>query len=338
MKLNMKEWKDSYLANPKKKPIPILSFPGFQMIGHTVEELTKCGELQAQCMKAIADRFDTGASVSLMDLSVEAEAFGSNVVFSPDDVPTIVGALVHDEDEAKALKVPEVGAGRTGECVDGIKKACELITDRPVFAGMIGPYSLAGRLLDMTEIMILCYEDPEMVETVLEKATQFLITYAKAFKQAGANGIAMAEPAAGILSPGLMDEFSNPYVKRIIEAVEDENFTVIYHNCGNVDFLLENIKNLDAEVYSFGNAIDLEKVLEVYPENKMILGNIDPAGIIRNAAPEQVKEETLKLLEKCGKYKNFVLSSGCDIPPMSPLENIQAFFDTAEKYYVNIMK
>lgn len=120
--------------------------------------MTKSGELQAQCMKAIADRFDTGAAVSLMDLSVEAEAFGSTVVFSPDDVPTIVGALVHDEDEANNLQVPEVGAGRTGECVDGIKKACELITDRPVFAGMIGPYSLAGRLLDMTEIMILCYE------------------------------------------------------------------------------------------------------------------------------------------------------------------------------------
>ena len=46
---------------------------------------------------------------------------------------------------------------------------------------MIGPYSLAGRLLDMTEIMILCYEDPDMVEIVLEKATQFLIAYAIAF-------------------------------------------------------------------------------------------------------------------------------------------------------------
>ena len=331
MKRNMKEWVKDYMDEIKKKPIPILSFPGVQIIGHTVEEMTKSGELQAQCMKAIADRFDTGAAVSLMDLSVEAEAFGSTVVFSPDDVPTIVGALVHDEDEAGELKVPEVGAGRTGECVDGIKKACKLITDRPVFAGMIGPYSLAGRLLDMTEIMILCYEEPDIVETVLEKATQFLIAYAKVFKDAGANGIAMAEPAAGILSPGLMDEFSNPFVKRIIEAVEDETFIVLYHNCGNISFLLENIKDIDAKIYSFGNAIEMEDAMKVFPEEKMILGNIDPAGIIRNGTKEQVREETLKLLEKCGKYKNFVLSSGCDIPPMSPLENIQAFFDAAEE-------
>jgi len=80
----------------------------------------------------------------------------------------------------------------------------------------------------------------------------------------------------------------------------------------------------------------MEKVLEVFPKDILVLGNIDPAGIIRNGTPEQVKEETLKLLEKCGKYKNFVLSSGCDIPPMSPLENIQAFLDAASEYYASV--
>ena len=333
LKRNMYEWLKEYKANPVKKPIPILSFPGCQLIGRTVEELVKSGELQAECMKAIADRFDTGAAFSLMDLSVEAEAFGSKIHYSVDDIPTVLEALIHDEDEAQELKVPQVGAGRTGECVAGMKKAAELITDRPVFAGIIGPYSLAGRLLDMTEIMILCYEDPELVETVLEKATQFLIEYAKAFKEAGANGIAMAEPAAGILSPGLMEEFSNPYVKRIRDAVEDENFIVLYHNCGNIEFLMNQIQDLDAVCYSFGNAADMKTVMEKFQGDELVLGNIDPAGILRNATPEVVKEETKKLLEQCSEYKNFVLSSGCDIPPMTPLENMQAFFDAAAEYY-----
>ena len=334
MKRNMYEWLKGYRIASVKKPIPILSFPGVQLIGHTVEELVKKGELQAECMKAIADRFDTGAAFSLMDLSVEAEAFGSKIHYSEDDVPTVLEALIHDENEAKELKVPEVGAGRTGECLAGIKKACELIADRPVFAGIIGPYSLAGRLLDMTEIMILCYEDPEMVETVLEKATEFLIQYAKAFKEAGANGIAMAEPAAGILSPGLMAEFSNPYVKRIREAVEDENFIVLYHNCGNIEFLMDHIKELDAVCYSFGNAADMKQAMEKFQGEALVLGNIDPAGILRNATPEVVKEETTKLLEQCAGYENFVLSSGCDIPPMTPLENLQAFFDAAKEFYI----
>ncbi len=333
MKRDMKKWLKEYISNPIKKAMPILSFPGMQITGHTVEELVRSGDLQAQCMKAIAERFDTGVAFSLMDLSVEAEAFGSKVCYSVDEVPTIPDALIHDEDEADRLVVPKVGAGRTGECIKGIEKACELITDRPVLAGMIGPYSLAGRLLDMTEIMILCYEEPEMVETVLEKATEFLIAYAKAFKAAGANGIAMAEPAAGLLSPGLIDEFSTPYVQRIREAVEDDSFIVVYHNCGNIEPLISNIEKVDAFVYSFGNAIDIETTLQALPCEKLIMGNIDPAGIIRNGSPENIRKETLELLERCGKYSNFVISSGCDIPPMTPLANLQAFFDAVEEFY-----
>lgn len=333
MKRNMKNWVAECLANPVKKAMPILSFPGIQLIGCTVEEVVRSGELQAKCMKAIADRFDTGVACSLMDLSVEAEAFGSAVHYNSDEVPTIDEALIHDEEEADALKVPAVGTGRTGECVKGIEKACELITDRPVLAGMIGPYSLAGRLLDMTEIMILCYEEPEMVETVLEKVTEFLVEYAKAFKAVGANGIVMAEPAAGLLSPGLMDEFSTPYVQKIREAVEDENFLVMYHNCGNIEPLMKNIVEIDACAYSFGNAIDIETTLKALPADRMVIGNIDPAGTLRNGTPESIRKETLELMERCCKYPNFVMASGCDIPPMTPIENLEAFFGAVAEYY-----
>lgn len=335
MKRNMQQWVKDYIAQPVKKAMPLLSFPGIQMTGHTVDEMVRSGDLQAECMKAIADRFDTGAAFSLMDLSVEAEAFGSPVHYSDDEVPTVNGTLIHDEAEAEALQIPQVGDGRCGECIRGIEKACEMITDRPVLAGIIGPYSLAGRLLDMTEIMILCYEEPEMVETVLEKVTTFLIDYAKAFKEAGANGVAIAEPAAGLLSPDLIDEFSTPYVQRIREAVEDENFIVLYHNCGNVEPLVENMKQIDACAYSFGNAIDIETMLGALPEDKMIIGNIDPAGILRNGTPEQVKEETLHLMERCCKYPNFVIASGCDIPPMTPMENMEAFFGAVRDFYKN---
>lgn len=333
MKRNMRQWMQEYINSPVKKATPILSFPGVQIIGHTVEELVKEGHLQAECMKAIADRFDTGVAFSLMDLSVEAEAFGSEIRYSKDDVPTLHDPLIQDEEAAEALEVPKVGAGRTGECVKGMKEAAELITDRPVLAGIIGPYSLAGRLLDMTEIMILCYEEPEMVETVLEKVTCFLVEYAKAMKAAGVNGICMAEPAAGLLSPNLMEEFSNPYVQRVREAVEDDEFLFMYHNCGNVTPLLEQIKSLNMHAYSFGNAIDIEDALKVLPEDVLVIGNIDPAGTIRNGSPEMIKKETTALLERCGKYKNFVIASGCDIPPMTPLENLDAFFEAVSEYY-----
>ena len=70
----------------KKEAAPILLLPGIQITGHTVDEMVRDGHLQALCMEAIAKRFPTGAAFSLMDLSVEAEAFGSPVSYSEDEV------------------------------------------------------------------------------------------------------------------------------------------------------------------------------------------------------------------------------------------------------------
>jgi hypothetical protein len=97
-----------------KKPLPLLSFPGIRFLkGVNVRQMVTDSALQAACMKEVADRVDAAAAVSFMDLSVEAEAFGAAIEFFDDDVPAVIGALVSDEDEAEALSVPEVGAGRT---------------------------------------------------------------------------------------------------------------------------------------------------------------------------------------------------------------------------------
>ena len=244
-----------------------------------------------------------------------------------------MAAIIQEEEEADALQVPPVGAGRTGECLAGIRQVAGQVKDRPVLAGMIGPYSLAGRLLDMTEIMILCYEEPEIVETVLEKVTGFLCDYARAFKEAGADGIVMAEPAAGLLSPGLFREFSVPYVKRICQAAREAGLALIYHNCGMVEPLLGDIADIPADGYSFGNAVDMARVLKEMPGDRIVMGNIDPVGVLRSGTPETVEKAVTELMERCGRYPNFLLSSGCDIPPVTPLANLQAFFDSAQAFY-----
>lgn len=314
-----------------KKAMPILSFPAAQKMGVSVETLVKSSELQSQAMQIVARDTATIAAVSLMDLSVEAEAFGAQVRFTKDEVPAITGQLVSDEDEANDLAVPELSAGRALLCVDAVRAAKQTITDKPVIAGMIGPYSLAGRLMDVTEIMYLCFDEPETVHTVLDKATQYLIRYGQAMKDAGADGIMMAEPLAGILSPDMAVEFSMPYVKRIIDALQDEEFAVLYHNCGNsVPQMLEGIYALGAAAYHFGNAIDMEAVMKVTPADILVMGNIDPAGQFASGTVESITAATRDLLDKCGSYPNFVPSSGCDIPAHAKWENIDAFFKAVE--------
>lgn len=315
----------------KKQAMPILSFPAAQKLGVSVETLVKSADLQAKAMEIIARETDTIAAVSLMDLSVEAEAFGAKVRFTEDEVPAIVGQLIADEDAANELEVPDLTAGRAALCVEAVRTAKQNITDKPVIAGMIGPYSLAGRLCDVTEIMYLCFDEPETVHTVLDKVTQYLIQYGQAMKAAGADGIMMAEPLAGILSPDMAEEFSMPYVKRVIDALQDDEFAVLYHNCGNsVPQMLDAIYALGAAAYHFGNAIDMEAVMKVTPADILVMGNIDPAGQFASGTVESITSATKELIVKCGSYKNFVPSSGCDIPAHAKWENIHAFFKAVQ--------
>ncbi len=334
MKRDMKAWLEELKAAPAKKAMPVLSFPAIQLMGVSVKELISDSDLQAKGMALVAQRVDSAASVSLMDLSVEAECFGAQIRVSDEEVPTVVGQVVSTEEEAEALAIPEVGACRTGLYIDAIKKAAGLITDRPVFAGVIGPFSLAARLLDVTEVMIDCYEEPDMVHIVLDKVTQFLCAYCQAYKEAGANGVVLAEPVAGLLSPALAEEFSGPYVKRIVDAVQDDSFLVIYHNCGGSTIQqIDSILATGSAAYHFGNAIDMAEMMTHIPAGTVAMGNVDPAGEFRNGTPESIRAATLAVMDACCKYPNFVISSGCDIPPLSRWENIDAFFAAVREYY-----
>ena len=332
--LNMRQFFSDVCRSEKKKALPILSFPAIHLLDVSVKDLIADSDLQAEGMRLVAARTDALASVSFMDLSVEAECFGASVRFSDNEVPTVTGRLIESEEDAESLEVPAVGAARSGIYIDAIRRSSAEIHDRPVLAGMIGPFSLAARLMDVSEIMMTCYDDPDVVHLVLEKVTAFLINYAKAYREAGANGIVMAEPVAGMLSPSLEEEFSSPYVKKIVDAVQDDTFAVVYHNCGdNTARMVDSILSTGAMAYHFGNSIDIEDMLKRIPEDTVVMGNLDPAGLLRLGTPEQIAKETKALIARCRKYPHFLVSSGCDIPPATPWENLDAFFTAVEEAY-----
>lgn len=329
----MDEWLKQIRIKKNKRAMPVLTFPAIQLLNTSVEKLISDSNLQSEALKLINQRCHPLAIMGFMDLSVEAEAFGANIRFSEDEVPTVVGSIVKSEEDAINLKVPKVGAKRTQIYLDAMKKAKQEIKDCPVFAGCIGPFSLAGRLLGVSEAMISCYDEPEMVHLVLKKATEFLINYLQAYKDLGIDGVFMAEPLAGIISPNLCDEFSSRYVKEIVSALDDDSFLVAYHNCGNNTLkMVDTILSTGCRLYHFGNAISIEQMLKLMPKDVMVMGNIDPVSL-KDASKEDVIAATNALLEAIGDVDNFVISSGCDIPPLAKWENIDAFMKTTQEYY-----
>ena len=328
----MKEKVRKILEN-KGKTIPILSFPSTQLLGISIEELISSPKMQVAGMEAIVEKCPVGASLNMMDLSVEAEAFGAKIRFSEQEIPTVEQGVLDDITEADRLVVPKVGEGRTALYIEGVRKAKERIKDIPVFCGVIGPYSLAGRLFDMTELMMECFDSPDEVKVLLSKVTEFIMEYVKAFKAAGADGVVMAEPAAGLLSPALAEEFSTPFVKRIFDAVQDENFVICYHNCGNaVVDMAEDIATLGADIYHFGNAIRMEDILTKMPKDSIVMGNVDPL-LFRNGNVEEMEACVQALFDTCAGFENFMISSGCDIPAQAKWKNIEAYFNKVKELY-----
>lgn len=332
MKRDMRKWIYELSTSNERHSMPIMTYPGLKLINKTVVDVIKDGKAQFECIESLAKRYQSVAAVTIMDLSLEAEAFGSPIRYSHEDVPTVISKIIDGEESAKALKIPNVGDGRTSAYLKAAELAAKNIKDRPTFGGEIGPFSLAGRLFDMTEIMITLFDEPETVHLVLEKITTFLVEFARAFKNAGANGIIIAEPAAGLLSPQQCTEFSSRYVKRIVEAVQDDNFIVILHNCGNTKNLVPSLLSTGAKAFHFGNAVDMVDIMPQIPWGRLAFGNIDPARTFKNGSVEDMNQKTWELLEKTAIYKNFVLSSGCDVPPGTPVENIEAFFETLDKF------
>lgn len=332
MKRNMKEWMQGLINSDKRYALPVLTYPGLGLANKTVMEVITDGKAQFDCINSLAEKYPSAATVTIMDLSVEAEVFGSPIKFSDNEVPTVTTRIVEDEDSAKTLKVPKVGEGRTGVYLKAAELASQNITDRPVFGGHIGPYSLAGRLFDMTEIMVAAMLEPETVEIILDKCTEFLIEFSKGFKAAGANGVIIAEPAAGLLSPEMCRDFSSKYVKKIVDAVQDENFMVILHNCGNTKLLVPHMLATGAMGYHFGNAVNMLDIMPQIPEDRIAFGNIDPASVFKGGTSEEMKSKTLQLLKDMKPFRNYVLSSGCDVPPGTPLENVEAFYSALKEF------
>lgn len=328
MKINMHEWLEELKRSKERKALPIMTYPGLNMVNKKVMDVITNGQNQSMCIEALSRKYPSIAAMTIMDLSVEAEAFGSKIKFSEKEVPAVLGKVVEDMESADNLKKPAVGDGRTNVYLEAAGIASRNIKGKPVFGGIIGPFSLAGRLMDMTEIMITMMEEPEIVNTVLKKCTDFLVSYAKAFRECGASGIIIAEPASGLLPPDKCRDFSSKYVKRIVDAVQDQYFMVILHNCGKTEKLVDSMVSTGAKGLHFGNAIHMKDILPQIPSDRIAFGNIEPAGIFKNGTAQEMKEKVWQLLEDMKPYKNFVLSSGCDVPPGTPLDNVEAFFQT----------
>ncbi len=332
MKMNMKQWVADVIRQKEVTAVPVMTHPGIEMNNHTVREAVSDGRVHYEAVMTLVKKYPSAAACTIMDLTTEAEAFGAEITFSDIAVPAVSSRLLPDVDSIYRLQVPSLSAARIPQYLKANLLAARELNDRPLLAGCIGPFSLAGRLYDMSEIMVLIYEHPDAAHTLLEKCTEFIEKYCLALRETGANGVMMAEPAAGLMSNDDCKEFSSKYVKRIVDRVQNENFIVVLHNCGNTGHCTEAMAVTGAAAFHFGNKCKMEEVIKDVPPTALAMGNIDPVSVFKDGSTELMRQTVADLLEKMRPYPNFVLSSGCDTPPHTPSANVDAFFEALQAF------
>ncbi len=323
-----------FLNQPGRVFLPIGIYGGLAGTDYTVEQTVTKADIQFEVSLRMHEVFDTPAMLTGMDLSVEAECFGCEIRFSEDEVPTVIGRKINEIDHIYSFSAPVFGGGRTGVYLDAANRLSKIGMEKgiPVLGGMIGPFSLAGRIFGVSEALELSLTDPDALSTLLNKVTPFLIQYAQAFKDAGCSGVIIAEPAAGLLSPRGLGKFSSPFVKQIIEATQSEDFTIVLHNCGAKLVHLNKILESGAEIYHFGEPMDLPTALAQVDGKVLLGGNLDPSGVFASGDEENVVHRTKDLLESTRQFSHYFLSSGCEIPPNALVKHIKICAEIVKNY------
>ncbi len=104
--MNMVTWREAVIASPRRTAIPIMTHPGIQLLGKNVHDAVTDGRVHFEAVRTLARSFPAAAATMMMDLSVEAEAFGSPVRFADDEVPTVHARIVESMDDVERLAVP----------------------------------------------------------------------------------------------------------------------------------------------------------------------------------------------------------------------------------------
>lgn len=313
--------------------MPLCAYSGLEITGESVEDLVSVPGSQFKAIMALADRYSTPVLMTAIDTTVEAEAYGCEVKISAREAPSVVGRLVTGAADIPSLADPVPGDARTRVPLETAwRLTAEVGEGVPVIGAMLGPFALATRLFGLNEAVAATASEPETIEALLDIVTGFLCRYALEFRETGAWGVLVAEAAAGKLPPEGLTRFSAPFVKRIVKAVETPDFAVIVHNCHASNEHLDAMLESGAGFYHVGAGLDVAGALARVAPEVILCGNLDAAAVFQKGQAQAAGEATRALLEATRPYKNFVVSSGCDIPSGSPLSNLNAFFRAVAEF------
>lgn len=280
-------------------------------------------ELMAKAAAGMYREFGFECAVVPFDLGVEAEALGATMNYY-DDVegllyPTMQKKPVKDADD---LQIPSdlEHAGRIPVVTQAIKALRRDLGDEVAIGTyVIGPFTLAGQVKELDDLLEESLLEPEKTNQLLEKLSDAIIKVFHIYKDAGADYFTLREMGAtsDVLSPKSFKSLIKPHQERIISAMPRP---AILHICGDTNSIIEDMADCGADAISVDQKNRLKDTREKLGPDVIILGNFDPVKVLHQGKPEDVGPAMKASLNEGAD----AVWPGCDIWPEVPRENMEA--------------
>ena len=217
-------------------------------------------------------------------------------------------------------------------------EAAEILTEKcghevGANAFLSGPFTTAASLYPVDKLLRAARREPEKVHELLRFSTDAIKLVCEEFLPAKV-GITICDPLASgdLINEKTYREFVLPYTKEIFAHLFSLGAGGGYHICGDTNKILEAEVESGCGMLSVDTKVNLADAKKRVGDRIAIMGNVDPIHVMLRGTPEDVENNIKQNLRDCwDSPRGFALSTGCDLPINTPLENICAFMDSARK-------
>ena len=201
-------------------------------------------------------------------------------------------------------------------------------------------------LLGMENLCLKMYDEPELVDAVLQHIVDYYAAVSRRIFDAAADAIDVffigndfGGKTGPLLSPVQFDRFMLPHLRRLIDLGHAYNLKVQLHCCGGFEPLIPAMiaAGLDGlhAVQPCCGGMDLVKLKANYGDKILFNGAIDSHHVLIRGTPDVVRQRTREVLAIMAPGGGYIAGASHDyILEETPAENVIAMFDAVAEYKV----
>ena len=135
-----------------------------------------------------------------------------------------------------------------------------------------------------------------------------------------------------LIGPDLWREYIKPKYKRICDVIREEGLMVLQHCCGKVDALIPDMIECGTNVFNpfQPEVMDIWAIKKQYQGQIAFWGGLSVQETLPRGTPEDVRRESLKLLDEMGKDGGYIFSASHALTSDIPMENIDTLIELAK--------